>query len=418
MITHDGESKGNKVRRGLDAVVGRGQSTYTPTQIVVEKAKGCHLWTVDGRKLIDLTSGVLVSNLGYAHPLFDKLFKLYKKGLPRNAYNMVTAVQVEASRRLVKSMKRPRLQKVLWAASGSEGIQKAMWSALHRYPDRPIIAATRFGFHGKKGLAADVTGETSPNPNVRWLSFPLDDERPRAHYEQELAALWHAHEGQIALLITEPYLGAKGSFHPPKWYHQMLQAWCNQHDIPFIFDEVQACFGRTGNMYAFQSYEVEPDLVVLGKGMANGEPAAAVVGRADLIDALDYGEASDTFSGTPMACAAVCAALDVFQEEKVVKQCQKMGARLQKGLEKLQEQFPFITAIRGEGLVFGVEISDPETANRCVLEAYRGTGKKGVHFLGPLAGKVLRVSPPLIIDKKTLDEALEILAEAWARIEA
>src|SRR5690606_1450885 len=140
-------------------------------------------------------------------------------------------------------------------------------------------------------------------------------------------------------------------------------------------------------------YEIEPDLVVLGKGLANGEPAAVVVGRPDLIDALDFGEASDTFSGTPMACAAVCAALDVFEEEEVIKHVQKISQHCRAGFAELQGNFPFIKEIRGEGLVLGVEIDGPECANRCVLEAYLGNGRKGVHFLGPLAKQVLRVSP-------------------------
>jgi len=415
-IHRKGEAKANAIRRRLARVQGRGLRTYTPSQLVVEKAKGCHLWTVDGRKLIDFTSAVLVANLGHAHPLFEKLYREYSRGLPRNAYNMVTAIEVEASARLIKSMRYPKAQKMLWAASGSEGIQKAMWCALHRYPDRPILAATRGGFHGKKGLAGDVTGDTSPNPNVRFISFPMDDGRPPAFYEHELDALARAHPGEIALLITEPYLGAKGSFHPPKWYHPMLAAWCRQHDIPFIFDEVQSCHGRTGRMYAFQANGVEPDLVVLGKGLANGEPAAAVVGRADLVDALDWGEASDTFSGNPRACAAVCATFDVFRQEKIVAHARRMGVRMRKRLGALEDRFPFVTAVRGEGLVYGVEIVDDATANRGVLEAYLGTGKRGVHFLGPLAGNVLRVSPPLTITEPELDAAFAILETAWQRI--
>jgi len=417
-IQHPGEPKGNAIRKEWEKYVGRGLQTYTPTQMVVAKARGCALWTVDGRKLIDFTAGVLVSNLGYAHVRFEKLLKEYRKGMPRNAYNMVTAAQTKASRGLVESMGHTKAEKVLWAASGSEGIQKAMWTVLHRYPERKILVATRFGFHGKKGLAADVTGETSANPNVRFISFPMYEEQPESFYRKELDDLWAAHPGQIALLITEPYLGAKGSFHPPKWYHQLLQAWCNEHDIPFILDEVQSCFGRTGEMYAFQTYGVTPDLVVLGKGMANGEPAAAVVGRADLIDALDYGEASDTYSGSPSACAAVCATLEIFKKEKVVRNCQKMAKAMQKGLLALQKEFSFIKAIRGEGLVYGVEISNAETANRCVLDAYRGADKRGVHFLGPLADKVLRVSPPLVITKEELEDAFDLLKTAWARVQA
>jgi acetylornithine/succinyldiaminopimelate/putrescine aminotransferase len=180
---------------------------------------------------------------------------------------------------------------------------------------------------------------------------------------------------------------------------------------------VQSCFGRTGQHYAFQSYGVDPDIVVLGKGLANGEPASALVGRADLIDALDFGDASDTFSGCPGACAAVCATLDVFEHEEIVAHAQAMAGVVRDGIgTQLRARFPFVTEVRGEGLVYGVEIRDADTAQRCVLEAYRGNGTHGVHFLGPLAGKVLRVSPPLIITRGELAEAFAALESAWARV--
>ncbi len=415
-ISHSGEDKGNYYRELWTKYVGHGQQTYTPSQIVVERAQGIYLWTVDGKRLIDFTSGVLVSNLGYAHPKFEKKFKEYYAQLPRNTYNMISPVQVEASKRLVESFGYDKAQKILWAASGSEGIQKAMWCALHRYPDRNIIVATRHGFHGKKGLAADVTGDSSPNPNVRWISFPMGEGYDKNFYEQELQQLWETHKDKIALLITEPYLGAKGSYHPPKWYHQLLQEWCNTHDIPFIFDEVQSCFGRTGNMYAFQTYGVEPDLVVLGKGMASGEPASAVIGREDLIESLDYGDASDTFSGGTSACCAVCATMDVFEEDKIVEHVQDIQDKFKEMLLRLQKQFSFIKEVRGEGLVYGIDCISPEVANRCVLESYYGTGEVGVHFLGPLAQKVLRVSPPLIITEEEVEHAYQILVSSWERI--
>lgn len=415
-ILHPDEINGNHYRELWTRYVGRGQQTYTPSKIVIDKAKGVHLWTVDGRRLTDFTSGVLVSNLGYAHPKFEIKFKEYYKQLPRNTYNMISPVQVEVSKRLIESFGYSKAQKILWAASGSEGIQKAIWSALHRYPERHIIVATRHGFHGKKGLAADVTGDTSPNPNVRWISFPMGEGYEQDFYEKELNHLWDTHKGKIALLITEPYLGAKGSYHPPKWYHQLLQCWCNEHDIPFIFDEVQSCFGRTGNMYAFQTYGVEPDLVVLGKGMASGEPASAVIGREDLIESLDYGEASDTFSGGSSACCAVCATMDVFEEDKIVEHVKKTQEKLQDILMKLKQEFSFIVDVRGEGFVYGIDCISAEIANKCVLEAYYGIGREGVHFLGPLAKKVLRVSPPLIITEEELEHAYQLLISAWKRI--
>ena len=416
VIEHTNEPIANTLRKRLGAVLGRAQSTYTPTQVVVSKAQGVHLWTADGKQLTDFTSGVLVANLGHAHPRFEERYAQYCSGLPRTSYNMVTPIEVEACERLVASLGIPNAQKALWAASGSEGIQKAMWAALHRRPDRPIMLATRGGFHGKKGLANDVSGESSANPNVRFISFPMYEEKTPEFYQHELDALAAEFPNKIALLITEPYLGAKGSFHPPAWYHQLLEAWCKKHDITFIFDEVQSCHGRTGHMYAFQSYGVQPDLVVLGKGLANGEPAAAVVGRADLIDSLDYGEASDTFSGNPHACAAVCATLDVFEQEAVVAHTQEITPLVRDRLLGLKDRFSFITHVRGEGLVYGVEIADAEAAKRCVIEAYGGSNNHGVHFLGPLAGKVLRVSPPLIITKHELADAFALLENAWKHV--
>lgn len=420
-IEHDGEWRANAIRARLSAIQGIAQRTYTPTQLVVERAEGVYLYAVDGKRLIDFSSAVLVTNLGHNHRRFEERYRYYCGRLPLNSYNMVTEVEVEASERLVRSMaKNPKAQKVLWAASGSEGIQKAMWAALHRHPDRSIIVGTRHGFHGKKGLAADVTGAGSSNPNVRLISFPMYEEKPASFYRTELDALAEEFGDRIALVITEPYLGAAGSFHPPKWYHRQLQEWCESHGIVFIFDEIQSCHGRTGNMYAFETYEVQPDLVVLGKGLGNGVPAAAVVGRADLIDSLDYGEASDTYSGNPLACAAACAVLDIFEEEDIVGRCRAVAPILRKRLLELLDAFPFVKYVRGEGLVYGVETADEATANACVLEAYYGAeecaANCGVHFMGPLAGKVLRVSPPLIITESELDLAFAILHAAWSRI--
>src|SRR5207249_5751202 len=117
-----------------------------------------------------------------------------------------------------------------------------------------------------------------------------------AHYRKELDALWHQFGRNLTALITEPYLGGGGSYHPPKAYLQMLQAFCREKDLVFILDEVQANFGRTGDLFAIETYGLEPDVVVLGKGLGNGVPVAAAVGKADLFGARDYGEGSDTVS--------------------------------------------------------------------------------------------------------------------------
>src|SRR5262249_44896802 len=135
-------------------------------------------------------------------------------------------------------------------------------------------------------------------------------------------------------------LGGGGSYHPPREYLQMAQAFCRDNDIVFILDEVQSNFGRTGDLFAFETYGIEPDIVVLGKGLGNGVPVAAAVGRTDVMASLDYGEGSDTWSANPMCCAAVLATLDEFAAEDVIAATRRSSAVIEEGLVRLKE-YPF-----------------------------------------------------------------------------
>src|SRR5205823_1155091 len=199
---------------------------------------------------------------------------------------------------------------------------------------------------------------------------------------------------------------------------------CRQHDIVFILDEVQSNFGRTGDYFAYETYGLEPDMVVLGKGLANGVPVAAAVGRADLFGSLDYGEGSDTWSGNPLCCAAVLATLDEFAARDVLGPCRRASAILEEGLVRLKE-LPFIARVRGEdgGMVWGVEMSDhagqsaAEWANAAVLACYRGDGGDGIHLLGPLAKKVLRIAPPLVIREPEASAAMALLYRVLSSLE-
>ncbi len=344
-IEHPGEDRSNAIRRVIDEREPVALRTYTPTQAAIAKSAGVFHWTADGRKLYDYTSGVLVANLGHNPVEWHRRFLGYMgwleipsgpgyfESVPLTAYNAMAGIEADAVRRLVANLQsKPggkRLEQVMWAASGSEAIQKALWASLAVDPARDLILATRYGFHGKKGLAEAVTGserDKNRDPRVRFISFPKDECRDLslreaafdpAPYRAELDALAAEHRG-IACLITEPYLGGGGSYHPPEAYLQMLQDFCREHDIVFILDEVQANFGRTGNMFAFETYGLEPDIVVLGKGLGNGVPAACAAGRADIFGALDYGEASDTLSANPLCCAAVLATLDEFESQDVL----------------------------------------------------------------------------------------------------
>ena len=431
LIQIEDEPKSNKIRQIAAKYIGKGHKTYTPTLVVTKKAEEEYLWNAEGRRLIDFAAGVLVANLGHNHPDFEAAYQKYIAGMPRSSYNTLTELEAYAAKRLIEKLDCPRLQKLLWADSGSAAIIKSMWAAQHYQPDKHIIVATRYGFHGKKGLAGDTTGEESDNPNVRFISFPtcdyctlVSEEKKRQEevckpiYEAELKKLQQKHPNDIVSLITEPYLGAHGSFHPPKWYHQLLNRWCDENNVTFILDEVQSCYGRTGEMYAFQKYGIEPDIVVLGKGIGNGEPVAVTVGRSEIIDTLDYGEASDTYSGNPRACASILAVLDVYENIPVIKNCQKISPIIEAGLNRLKNDFEFVAFVRGEGLVWGLEVkaykgkSAAEVANECVYRFYL----EGLHLMGPLAEKVLRISPPLIISEEVAQEGLQLMHNAFQKM--
>lgn len=451
-IQHQGEAQSNAVRQVIDEREPAALRTYTPTQLAIAKSAGVFHWTADGRKLYDYTSGVLVSNLGHNPVEWQKRFFGYMgwrdiasrpgyfESVPLTAYNAITTVEADAVRRLVANLQsKPggtRLEQIMWAASGSEAIQKALWAALSVDRKRDLIVATRDGFHGKKGLAEAVTGnerDRNRDPRVRFISFPKDECRDvtlreaafdGVRYRAELKAIKAENRG-IACLITEPYLGGGGSYHPPAAYLQLLQAFCRENGIIFILDEIQANFGRTGNMYAFETYGLEPDIVVLGKGLGNGVPAACAAGRADVFRALGYGEASDTFSANPLCCAAVLATLDEFERRDVLGDARKSSAIIEAGLLALKE-LPFVAHVRGEkgGMVWGVEIKgwagkgDGEIARACVLAAYRGDRDgRAVHLMGPLANKVLRIAPPLTITEAEARDSIAALAACFAELE-
>jgi 4-aminobutyrate aminotransferase-like enzyme len=454
-LHHPQESTSNTIRDGVAHYEPRALRTYTPTQAVLAHSAGVFHWTPEGRRLYDFTSGVLVANLGHnPQSWLRRLLQHmnwtevpasgdYFPALPLTAYNAATPVEIEATRRLIELLQsRPggkRLQQVLWAASGSEAIQKALWAALARDRTRDMIVATRYGFHGKKGLAGAVTGcetDRERDPRVRFISFPMAEcadisQRGQtfdtAPYRRELDALVQQFGRRLCVLITEPYLGGGGSYHPPAAYLQMLQAICREHDLVLILDEVQANFGRTGDLFAYETYGLEPDIVVLGKGLGNGVPVAAAVGRADVFASLEYGEGSDTWSANPLASAAVLATLEEFASGDLLAFCRRSSATIEEGLVRLKK-LPFIAHVRGEkgGMVWGVEFRDhagrsaSEWANAAVLACYQGEGHKsdGIHLMGPLARKVLRIAPPLVITEEQARIVMNLMERLLAPLAA
>ncbi|RIK85056.1 MAG: aspartate aminotransferase family protein [Planctomycetota bacterium] len=448
-----GEGRSDALREVIARTEPRALRTYTPSLAVIARSEGCYHYTPEGRKLADFTSGVLVANLGHnptrwwrrlleylGHDGQAATPQEYFAAAPLTSYNAITPVEALACQRLLESLRSQpgggRMERVLWSASGSEGVIKALRAALAQDPRRQMILATRGGFHGKKGLAGAVTGsERDPerDERVRFISFPRDEcssiERRRqpidlAPYADELERTRAELGDRICCLITEPYLGGGGSYHPQPQYLQLLEAFCRRHGVIFILDEVQSNFGRTGSMYAFTHYGVEPDVVVLGKGLGNGVPVDAAVGRAELFDKLNYGEASDTWSGHPLGCAAVLATLDEFEQANVLERGRALSRAIEAGLRKLTET-PAVAAIRGEGFVWGVQCAplgerkSSQVAADVVRACYLGDDRgRAIHLLGPLSGDVIRVAPPLVMPPDEAAAYLEAMHQIVARVSA
>ena len=449
-IQFAGEDKSNQVRAQILAQEPYAIRTFTPSQCVISHSAGSYHYTPEGRKLADFTSGVLVANLGH-NPVswWNRVVKYlglgalkdggqYANCVPLTAYNAITEVESQSNERLIANLQAApggsRINQIMWSASGSEAVQKALWAAMKRTPGKDMIIATRGGFHGKKGLAGAITGSEADkerDERVRFISFPkeeCDDIETRrqpidlSRYQQELDTLWNEHGDRLCCVVTEPYLGGGGSYHPQKEYLQLLQSFCREHDLLFILDEIQSNFGRTGPMYAFSHYEVEPDIVLLGKGLGNGVPVSAAVGRRDVFESLGYGEASDTWSANPLSSAAVLATLDEFESTDALSQGLHLAGIIEEGLIRLKET-KVISKVRGEGCVWGIECADlnghsgAEVANQVIEKCYQGQdGALAIHLLGALAGKVLRISPPLTMCPEECQSYLDRLFEVCQEV--
>ena len=443
LIQHDGEDQSNTVRGRVQREEPHALRTFTPSLAVISRSAGSYHWTPEGRKLADFSSGVLVANLGHNPTTWwQSVFRYlqletldsedaFLEAAPLTAYNAITEVEAAATSRLLANLQGQvgggRMQQVMWAASGSEAIQKSLWAAMRFKPDRDMVIATRHGFHGKKGLAGAITGSETDkerDQRVRFISFPmqecqdLEDRRKPidlAPYQAELDQLLLEHGDRLAAVVTEPYLGGGGSYHPQVEYMQLLEQFCRENDLLLILDEIQSNFGRTGPMYAFTHYGVEPDIVCLGKGLGNGIPVSAAVGRADVFGSLGFGEASDTWSANPVSSAAVLATLDAFENQPVLEQGLALSALIEEKLVGLK-QTGVISSVRGEGCVWGIECADVgdlpagEVADRVIEGCYRGDQQgRSIHLLGSLAGKVIRISPPLTMALDEAEEYLDVL---------
>lgn len=402
--------------------------------VVWDHAAGAEIWDVDGKPYIDWTSGVLVANVGHAHPVLAKALAAQASRL-LNTFDFPTPERLRLAEKVIKTTP-PHLDKVIFLTTGSEAMDAAMRLA-KRHTGRYEIVSFWGSFHGRTFGPMSLSGIPKIRrsygplvPGTILAPYPYCYRCPfgRTHPECALFCLSFLDQlvsvessGSLAAVIVEPYQGTAGFVFPPPGYLKKLEAWTKGKGLLFILDEVQSSFGRTGKMWALEHEGLEPDILVLGKGIGSGAPVAALVTRSSIIASLERGEMSSTLGGNPLSSAGALAVFDVIEKEGLVEKAARNGATLKSKLLALKDKHTCIGDVRGLGLVYGLEFvldratkaPAPDLAKDIVLRCVeRGlmVGKLGLH------GNVMRVAPPLVITPELIDRSVAILDGVLAEI--
>ena len=407
--------------------VPRGLHTAHP--IVVARAKGAEMWDVDGRTFIDFVGGIGVVNVGHGHPRVIQAIEAQLERL------MHTSMQVAAYEPYVRLAERLNAiapvdgpAKTLLLSTGAEAVENAIKIA-RAATGRADVISFGYGFHGRTLLGLTLTGKVHPYrdrfgpfaPAVHHASFPY--EYRGVGTQEALSALHRLFETEIAptdvaAVIIEPVLGEGGFVPAPAEFLRELRRITAEHGIVLVADEIQSGFGRTGRMFAVEHASVRPDLVTMAKSLAGGMPLSAVTGRAEIMDAPNPGGLGGTYGGNPLACAAAMAVLDVFEAEGLLERAEALGRRLETHFRGLAEAYPEIGDVRGLGAMVGIELTDgsPERTPNGALAArvVSAARERGLLLLtAGSSGQVIRVLAPLTISDALLEQALDIVSQAF-----
>lgn len=379
-----------------------------------ERAEGANVWDVDGNRYVDLGGGFGVANAGHAHPSIRDAVAGQSAQLMHAMGDVhPPAVKVALLEALVRHFPGGGPARALLGSSGSDAVEAALKTALLA-SGHPGVVAFEGGYHGLGLGALDVT----------WRGFFRDPFRARlpectsfARYgdADSLRAAARRCPAPVGAVIVEPVQGRGGERVPPRGFLRQVREICDTEGWLLIADEVYTGFGRTGRFFACEHEGVVPDLLCVAKGLASGMPISACIGRATVMDAwpVSRGEAlhTQTFLGHPPSCAAALASLAVIEEEKLVARAAETGAAALAALRQACAGHPRVTACRGLGLMIGVACDAPGTAAHACREALR----RGLILLpSGNEGQVLSITPPLVIERSRLLEALAVLVECIA----
>ncbi|WP_077596284.1 aspartate aminotransferase family protein [Oceanobacillus kimchii] len=403
----------------------------------VIKAEGCYYYGTDGKEYLDFTSGIAVENVGHRHP---KVVQAIKDSADHLVHGPSGVIIYESILKLAQELQEimpPKLDNFFFANSGTEAIEGGLKLAKH-VTKRPYVISFTGNFHGRSIGSLSVSTSKSKYRKYQqpsWLTYQLPYALPEYLPEGQDSEIFFAEKlekdaeslfkhqvdpEEVACMILEPIMGEGGYIIPPKSWLQKVREICDRHGILLIFDEVQTGFGRTGDWFAAQTFSVTPDIMAIAKGIAAGMPLSATVASKELMDQWPLGSHGTTFGGNPIACAAARASLSVMKEEKLLNNAKTMGDYALTKLNNLKEKYEIVHEVRGIGLMLGIELRDPQTGKPdgdAVMEALNGCLDEGVLFyLCGNAGEVIRMIPPLTINKKQIDQGIDVLDKVLAQI--
>ena len=395
--------------------------------IVIERGDGVRLTDVDGNTFIDFSGGVGCLNVGHSHA---RVVEAAQEQLERFSHTDFTIVPYETYVRLAErlcELAPIENAKAAFFNAGTEAVENAIKFA-RAFTGRPAVIAFEGGFHGRTLLSLSLTSKVHPYkaglgpfaPEVYRVPFPNEYRGPSA--KDALAALERTLVTQVAsetvaAVVVEPVQGEGGFVVAPPEFLEGIRRLCDEHGIVMVVDEVQTGFARTGKLFAFEHYGIEPDLITVAKSIAMGLPLSGVIGKGEIMDAPADSAIGGTYVGNPVAQAAALAVLDVIGEEDLCARASVLGDQMRERMLAWQQRFPQVGDVRGLGAMLAIElVEDAETKQPAPGLAAKVTDeamKRGLLLLkSGIYSNCIRVLTPLVLSDAELDEALTVWEEA------
>jgi 4-aminobutyrate aminotransferase len=398
---------------------------------VAERAEGSYIYADDGRKLLDFTCGIGVTNTGHCHP---KVVEAIREQAGKFIHAQANIVVHKPMLELIEELRQlvpPSIDSFFFANSGAEALENAVKIARVATGRQNVIVFSG-SFHGRSsGTMALTTSKTvyragfGPLPSGVYVApFPyafrlkMTEAEASEYALEQLEYLLASQTAprETAAILIETVLGEGGYVVPPKSFMKGLREICDRHKILLIFDEVQSGFGRTGKWFAFEHFEIVPDIITAAKGIASGMPLSGVFTSTDIMLKLDVGSIGGTYGGNAVACAAGVATIRAMREENMLENATERGIQLMTGLHKLQEEYPQIGDVRGKGLMVGTEFiveGRADKAKPLVKEIIRKAEEKGMLLLScGTYDNTIRWIPPLNVTADQINDGLRIFSES------